>query len=156
MPEQRISAVLTPADLDTILESINIIKQKLPFLLTLTADERRALPKAGDKNRAFVLKALEVAVQNPTILPGIFSVEEMKKDVELGPPLQSILLAVARLEEMLNDTIAVVNGEAYSAALSVYNYARASGKDAALQGTVEELGKVFSKKARATAAKPTA
>lgn len=156
MPEQRISAVLTPADLDTILESINTIKQKLPFLLTLTNDERRALPKAGDKNRAFVLKAMEVAVQNPTILPGIFSTEEMKKDVELGAALQGVALAISQLDEMLNDTTAVVNGEAYSAALSVYSYARASGKDASLQGTVEELGKVFSKKARATAAKPTA
>lgn len=156
MPEQRISATLTSTDLDAIRESINIIKHKLPFLLTLTNDERRGLPKAGDRNRAFVLKALEVAEQNPTILPAIFSVEEMKKDVELGAALQSVVFAIGQLEETLNDTAAVVNGEAYSAALSVYNYARASGKEASLQGTVEELGKIFSKKPRASAAKPSA
>ena len=94
-------------------------------------------------------------MQTLAILPDICSVEETKKDVELGAALPGIQFAIGQLGEMLNDTTAVVNGEAYSAALSVYTYARASGKDASLQGTVEELGKVFSKKARANRAKPT-
>lgn len=37
------------------------IKQKLPFLIDLIAEERKSLPKMGDKSRAFVSKALEVA-----------------------------------------------------------------------------------------------
>jgi hypothetical protein len=37
----------------------------------------------GDKSRAFVSKALEVARQNPDFLPRSFDLDEMKRDVEL-------------------------------------------------------------------------
>jgi hypothetical protein len=54
----------------------------LPVLIDLTTKERRALTKMGDKSSAFVIKALEVAKQNPDFLPRAFNVEEMRKDVE--------------------------------------------------------------------------
>jgi len=38
--------------------------------------------------------------------------------------------------------------------LAVYNYAKASGSEAALAGAVEELGKLFVKKPAASAARP--
>lgn len=52
-----------------MLQAIATIKEKLPFLVDLSADDRKTLPKMGDKSRAFVSKALEVAAQNPEFLP---------------------------------------------------------------------------------------
>lgn len=54
MAQNRISASLSTSDRDAVLAAITQIRQKLPFLIDLTADERRALPKLGDKSRAFV------------------------------------------------------------------------------------------------------
>jgi hypothetical protein len=83
MTTNRISAALTQADREAVMTAILTLKSKLPFLVDLTADERKALPKMGDKSRAFVTKALEVATQNPDFLPRAFDLDEMRRDVEL-------------------------------------------------------------------------
>lgn len=153
MNENRISATLSQADVDAILNAIKSIKEKLPFLVNLTVDERRALNKPGDRSRNFIDKAMEVATQNPDILPRLFNVEEMRKDIELSQRLQPILLALSQLQEVVDSTAAVINSEAYAAALSVYGYAKAAGKAAALQDTLDELSKRFSRKSPATSPK---
>ena len=56
--------------------------------MDLTPEQRKSLPKMGDKSQAFVNKALEVATQNPDFLPGSFDLEEMKRDVELGSDME--------------------------------------------------------------------
>jgi hypothetical protein len=78
----------------------------------------------------------------------------MRKDLELFNALQPILLALSQLQDMVEDTALTANAEAYSYALAVYNYAKASGTEAALAGAVEELGKLFVKKPAASAARP--
>ncbi len=153
MNENRISASLSQTDVDAILGAIKTIKEKLPFLLNLTVDERRALNKPGDRSCNFVDKALEVAAQNPDILPGLFNIEEMRKDIELSQKLQPILLALSQLQEVVDNTAAVVNSEAYAAALRVYGYAKSAGKAAALQDTLDDLGKHFTRKPAASASK---
>jgi len=49
-----------------------------------------------------------------------------------------------------------VGSEAYAAALLVYNYAKASGKGAGLDGVVDELGKRFARKSSQGAPPPIA
>ncbi len=64
------------------------------------------------------------ATQNPDFLPRAFNIEEMRKD-----------------------------SEAYSAALTVYNYAKSSPSGTALEGVAEELGRRFARKPRQTETK---
>lgn len=153
MPD-NISATLSIATRDEILANINTIKQQLPFLIDLTTDERRALTKMGDKSSAFVTKALEVATQNPDFLPRSFSVEEMRKDVELMQMLQPILMVVNQLQDLVEDTYMQVGSEAYSAALTIYSYAKNSPSGSALEGVAEELGRRFARKPRQPDNKP--
>ena len=148
MPENRINATLSPADRDAVLAAIETIKQKLPFLVDLTPDERRTLPKMGDKSRAFVSRALDVAAQSSDFLPRSFDVDEMRRDVELADALQAITISLMRLSEMVDDTATAVGSEAYSGALVVYQYARQSGQGAALDGLLDAMGQRFARKAR--------
>src|SRR5438132_10169395 len=70
---------VTPSfDEQGIMTAIETIRQKLPFLLNLTPAERKGLAKLGDKSRAFVLKAVDVATQNPETLPGTHSIEDVR------------------------------------------------------------------------------
>ena len=69
MTQNRVRATLAPADRDAVLNSIAAIREKLPFLIDLTADKRNEIVKLGDKSRAFVTKAFEVASHNPDLLP---------------------------------------------------------------------------------------
>jgi hypothetical protein len=152
----RISAKLTYSDRAEILDAIHLIKTKMPFLTSMTAEERKTLNKMGDRSQAFVTKALEVARQNPDILPRSFNLEEMRLDVELFESMYAIVAAFAQLEGMLDDTYKLVGSEAYSAALKVYNYAKASGDEAGLAPAIEELGQRFARKQKKEKAQPAA
>jgi hypothetical protein len=149
-----VSATLTAADRAEVMNAITTIKDKLPFLMSLSVEEHKARPKMGDKSRAFVSKALEVAAQNPDFLPRSFNLDEMRKDIELYEALYPIVLAVTQLQELLNDTHVAIGSEAYAAALQVYTYAKASGKGSNLDAMVDELGQRFARKTRK--AKPQA
>jgi hypothetical protein len=139
-----ISATLSTADRLAIAQSVTTIRERLPFLVDLMSNERSALPKMGDKSRAFVGKALEVASQNSEFLPRSFEVEEMRKDLELYDDLASLLMTLAQLQDLVDDTCLVVGSEAYSAALTVYNYAKTSGQNAnGLEPLVKEMKQRF-------------
>jgi hypothetical protein len=152
MPENRVSAQLGEAERQAVFAAIQTIRQKLPFLIDLTPEERRALPRFGDKSRGFVEQALQVAEQNPDILPRTFDVGEMRNDVELYAALSSVQTAFSQLNELLEDTVMEVGSEAYAAALLVYQFARAAGKGAALDAAVDGLGQHFARKSRSAPA----
>ena len=152
MPDNRISASLGEADRQAVLDAVNTIRQKLPFLIDLSPEERRSLPRMGDKSRGFVAQALEVATLNPDILPRSFDTAEMRKDVELLSALSPVMTALAQLSELVEDTYMAVGSEAYTSALLVYQYARAAGKGSALDGALDALGQRFARKSRATPA----
>ncbi|MEQ9553231.1 MAG: hypothetical protein RIM23_26865 [Coleofasciculus sp. G3-WIS-01] len=143
-----ISATLTPEQREAVMQAVATIKTNLTFLVDLSPEERKSLPKMGDKSRAFVTKALEVATQNPDFLPRSFDIEEFRKDVQLSETLYPLLLAIAQLHELLDDTYLAVGSEAYTAALQVYNYAKASGNVGGLDTLIEEMGQRFARKSR--------
>lgn len=146
MSDNRVSASLSKEDREAVIAAFNTIKAKLPFLIDLTKEERVALPKMGDKSRAFVTKALEVATQNPDFLPRSFDIDEMRKDTELFEAMYPIMLVSSQIHELIEDTVMEVGSEAYAAALVVYNFAKASGKGAGLDGVVDEMAKRFARK----------
>jgi hypothetical protein len=155
MPDNRVSAELSEADQQAVLAAIETIRQKLPFLIDLTPEQRRSLPKMGDKSQAFVSKALAVAQHNSNFLPRSFSVEEMARDVTLAEALQPIMVSLTRLQEQLEDTCTEVGSEAYMAALVVYQYGRTSGDGESLETLLDDMGQRFARKSRSAPAPAT-
>jgi hypothetical protein len=148
MADNRISASFSQSDRLAVMQAIATIREKLPFLVGLTIEERKSLPKLGDKSRAFVARALEVGTQNPDFLPRSFDLYEMRRDVELFEALYPVLLSLTQLQELVDDTVMAVGSEAYAAGLIVYNYAKASGKGTGLDAVVDEMGRRFARKPR--------
>jgi len=146
MPENRVSANLSQADQKAVLEAIQTIREKLPFLIDLTPEERRKLPKIGDTGHNFAAQALTVATQNSGILPRAFDLDEFQRDVELLASLRPIVVAITQLQELLDDTYLEVGSEAYAAALAVYSYAKASDKGAALDSLLAGMAQRFARK----------
>lgn len=143
MPTNRVSVNLSAVEQQEVMTAIATIRQKLSFLIPMSPEERRATVRLGDRNRAFVRKALEIAAQNPEFLPRSFDLEEMRHDLELFDALQPMLLALTQLQELIDDTAVAAGGEAYSAALEVYRYAKANGTVAGLDNLVEAMGQRF-------------
>ncbi|MGC1376982.1 MAG: hypothetical protein WA821_12195 [Anaerolineales bacterium] len=148
MNTNPIDATLSPEDQAAVLAALATIEEKLPFLIDISPEQRISLPKMGDKSRAFVSMAAEVATQNPDFLPRSFDVDEMRRRVALFEALQPIALRLTRLQELVDDTQLAAGSEAYTAALTVYNYARNSGKGQALDTVVDEMSRRFARKAR--------
>jgi hypothetical protein len=62
-------ANLSQTDRDEILNLINIMREKLPFLKDLTAEERRNMSGMGNSNRAFAGKVLPLTFVVPPNYP---------------------------------------------------------------------------------------
>jgi hypothetical protein len=108
MPDNRVSANLGEAERQHVLAAIETIRQNLPSLIDLTPEERRSLPRMGDRSRGFVAQALKVATLNPGILPLSFDVGEIRNDVGLYSTLSSVSSPTRskKLDEELPEDIA--------------------------------------------------
>ncbi|MBD2462021.1 hypothetical protein H6G89_13280 [Oscillatoria sp. FACHB-1407] len=144
MPYQNISATLSDADLQQIKTAFATIQDKLPFLITLTTEERRRLLKMGDKSLAFVNTSLTVAQTNRDILPASFDIDEFSRDYQLVTALTELMFSLRQLSEQVDDTLLAVGSETMSSSLNVYDYVKmAAKKRPGLKAIAEQLGERF-------------
>jgi len=144
MPYQNIQASLSDTDLQAIKAAVATIKQKMPFLIALTPEERRSLMKMGDKSLAFVTKSLTAAQSNPEILPGSFDLQGYVQDVALVTSLSEILTLLEQVTEQVDDTVLAVGAEAMTSSRTVYDYVKTAAKTTpGLKSTAEQLGERF-------------
>lgn len=143
MTSNYVSATLSLQDRDEIMSAIALIRDRLPFVIDVAPKLKKSMPKMGDKSRAFVQKALDVAIQNPDFLPRSFDILELQRDVELFEKIYPLAMAIAQLQADLDDTLAAVGSDAFTAALQVYRHAKAHGDGSGLDALVEELGQRF-------------
>lgn len=112
-----------------------------PYLVPVTPDERRSIPKMSDKTVAFVTKALSYAISNPQFGPQFLNVKELQNDVDMVSSLHEMETAVLVLESLLHDTIIAAGSDAYIAALSYYASVQTAAKNnvPGAQAIVDEL-----------------
>jgi len=155
MNNDLVKGELSADQQNAVLGLIGQIQSLLPFLIDLNADERRALPKLGDKSRAFVDQGLMLAVQNPGILPRSFDLDEYQRDVTLVRQLEPLVLALAQLQGRLEDTFLAAGSDAYSQTLLVYQAAKLAGKNGALEQHLDGLSRRFARKSTSSTTQAT-
>ena len=153
MTANTVNATLSTADQDAVMAAITTIRQKLPFLIDLTLDDRKTLVKFGDKSEAFVRKAIEVAALNPKMLPVSFDLEEMRRDAQLFDNLAPIRLAIDQLQKQVDDTAMKAGSQAYASARTVYACTKSSG-GAALETAAGQLRQRFARKTNGVSTAP--
>ena len=144
MAYQNITGSLSPEDMQQIKAALQTIQKKLPFLITLSTEERRRLFKMGDKSLAFVNNSITAAQSNADILPASFDIQEFVRDYQLAATLTELLIALRQLSEQVDDTLLAVGSEAMSSSLTVYDYVKtAAKKTPGLKSLAEQLGDRF-------------
>ncbi|MEH1869690.1 MAG: hypothetical protein V7K69_32480 [Nostoc sp.] len=144
MAYQNIAASLSPQDIQEIKAALQTVQKKMPFLITLSNEERRKLVKMGDKSLAFVNNSITAAQSNREILPATFDVEELVQDYQLAAALTELLTSMQQLTEQVDDTLMAVGSEAMTSSLTVYDYVKtASKKTPGLKTVAEQLGERF-------------
>src|ERR1051325_5422120 len=114
MNASKVIATLSQADQETVLTAIAAIRQKLPFLIDLTTAERQSIVKLGNKSHLFVKKAVDVATQNPGVLPTAIGVEDLRNGVQLFESLTTIKIAIDQLQKQIDDTTMQAGSDAYA------------------------------------------
>lgn len=149
MSIDRISAKLNEDAFARINASFDQIIADLPFLVDLTNEQKKALPKFGDKSVAFVNKTLEFAKEHSDVIPARLPMEEFAIDVDLYNLLFMINQKAKNLSDQINDTYLQVGAEAYSTALAVYANLQ-TNKDLfdGSEQVLDELSKRFIQKSK--------
>ncbi|HYX30150.1 MAG TPA: hypothetical protein VE863_16530 [Pyrinomonadaceae bacterium] len=144
MPYQNIDASISAADLQDIRNAFATIKTKLPFLVALTVDERKATFKTGPNSLSFVQNCLAAAKNFPQILPPSFDVDAFERDVDLVAALTELNTDSESLNSQIDDTRLAVGGEAMEEATQVYKLAQVAAKTVpGLKAVVDQLNERF-------------
>lgn len=144
MSNPNISASITPAQKTTIKSNVAAIAVILSFLTSLTPKQRKTFFKMGTKSVSFVQFALQVAQNNPQILPSGFNVSEFAKDVTLSADLLELQTVVLPLAEGISDTLLQVGTEAIAQANKVYGLVKIAAKtDANMKAIAQQLGERY-------------
>jgi hypothetical protein len=127
--ENTVSIQIKPEDLNKVIGLLGEVQTILkPYLIALTPEDRKELPKMSDKTTPFVEKALEYAKSNPEFAPAYLNINELSIDVKAVSDLTSVARPVEMLNDNLNDTILLSGSEAYTAALTFYNSIKQAAK----------------------------
>lgn len=144
--QNRIDAVLTPERAAQIVEILRGFRTELSFLVDLSQDDIRSLPKMGDRGLPFVMDSLTLGEQDDSFLPRSFDIEKMRRDVALLQQLPAVITAAEHFLELVKDTLILVESDAFAAALEIYAAAQRSGKGEALTASLKAMGNRFDRK----------
>jgi hypothetical protein len=129
MTENRISISIPSAVYNEAVQKLHDLQSLLqPYLIALTPEDRRFLPKMGDKSSAFVAKSLDYAESNASLLPSFIDVSEWRKDNSANTQTTALLRLAKQLSDTLDDTAMLTGSENYTAALGFYNNVKQATK----------------------------
>lgn len=144
MSYQNIDASLSAADMQAVKDAFADVLKKLPFLINLSAAERKTILKTGPDSLSFVQNALTAALGNPTIFPASFDKDGFKRDVELFAAMTELQTLAESVSSQMDDTRMAVGGEAMQGAVQTYNYVKAAAKTTpGLKPVADQLGERF-------------
>ncbi|GAC1622575.1 MAG: hypothetical protein NVS9B10_06680 [Nevskia sp.] len=112
MPDQAVTDIRA---------AIALIRERMPFLLTMTPTERRELPRLGEKSIGFDEKLEVHSHSNPEFLPSFMKIEEVDKDRALRRQMLQVEGLLSTLVEAVSDTLAIIGSEIWRADLAYYN-----------------------------------
>jgi hypothetical protein len=142
----NINATLSAANVQAIKDAFATVTANLPFLVTLSPDERKSLFKAGPDSVSFINNCLSAAQNHTAIFPNSFDTSAFEKDVDLFSQLTELQTLVDSLSSKIDDTRLAVGGESMQQATQVYEYVKTASKTTpGLKPVAEQLGERFQK-----------
>jgi len=120
----RIVSGLTDQDVTELSDMIEALKAKFGFLITLTAQDRRELPKMGERSIGFEEKCATHMLMNPEFLPGFVSLDDLQEDRTLRAHLLKCFVPLQALCAAMEDTLMAVSSDIWLADLAYYHNAR--------------------------------
>ena len=150
--QNKVSAALAAQALTNILAAYATIKTNLPFLISLSDDDRAHLPHIGDKSAEVLNQTLLFVAQFPEAIPATFSIPELQKDGALFTPFETVVMASAESNQLISDTDLALRSDLLLAILDVYAFAKANNRNGAYDSYVNYMKGHFARPRIAKAA----
>ncbi|MEO7325440.1 MAG: hypothetical protein ABIW82_11490 [Dokdonella sp.] len=146
--QNLVSMNLTNDQLTAVDAALAALETNLSEMVALTADQRRTMPRMGDKSEAFCRQTLSLLALNPQIVNPNLGLGGAVADLVALDALRPRLQRLTRLSERGADTQAALGSDVMAAALQGYGLLRLSGRDQGLEALRASLGTRFAKKPR--------
>jgi len=153
MPGENLVSINVPAETWTEIRDLATqLGSKLgTIVVALSAEQKKALPKANTRLMPFVNKMVAHTETNPEIVPAYVSLDELKIDVKAGNALTEISNILSQTMGPLADTITLCGSEAYQACLKIYGHVKelAKANVPGMQAILDDLKVYFLKSSKA-------
>ncbi|MGV3533226.1 MAG: hypothetical protein ACO1QR_12710 [Chthoniobacteraceae bacterium] len=149
----QIDVTLTAEQEASIIAAMDTLEAALPFLVSLTPDDRQRLFKLGARSEGFVAEALSAAQQYADYLPPAVGVAQLQRDLALRQTLLPIVQRARVIYTKLNDTWMLAGADAMQTATAIYRVLRAQ-RGEGLDVTVNTLKQRFDRSTPTTTPEP--
>jgi len=144
----NITVTLSAADKAAIKQKVQdilaILMASGTTIINLTQEERRSLPKMGNKRYAFVKRLIQAVNENLSHIPSSYNVPALEQDFLGFDDLNEIRIPVMQMLEKISDTQLGAGTEANKAALKGKELLEAANRDnPGLDDVVSELQEFF-------------
>jgi hypothetical protein len=153
MTKNRVSASLTETDKAAVLEAIMEAKEKMPFLINLSGQERHRSRKMGPRSVEYVNLSLQGSRSFASLIPSTIDLDEFSRDVTLVNQLLAIRIEVESLLEGIDDTMVAAGADAMQYADLVYSYLKTGSRsNAGVKSITADIAKRFLRRSKTTEA----
>jgi hypothetical protein len=138
--------IIPAAVLQQAQQHLDALKTLLgPYLISLTPEERKTLPRMADKTVAFVTKTADYATTTPAFVPPFVELAELTQDATGVAALTPLRQQLEQLALDTDSTVMVAGSEAYATALTVYANIKflAKNKQPGAQAAYDDLSVRF-------------
>jgi hypothetical protein len=146
--ENKINFVIPDEVIINVTQKLNEVAAALqPYLIALSPEERRTIPKMSDKTMPFVEKTLEYCETAPQFAPPYLDRQALYGDMKVTQQLTPLYRTVKAVHDGLDDTVMEAGGESYINALGYYNSVKQAAKMdvPGAKSIYEDLSKRFEK-----------
>ena len=112
---------ITPAQKTAILAKIAELAALFTWTIGLSDDERRTLPKLGDKTAGWDEKIAGYMASRPELVPSYVDTTTLTQNRQVWRDLGDLKRALADITQRLDDTDMKVGSQVYKPDLAIYN-----------------------------------
>ena len=149
MSQHLISLTLSDNDLIEIDAALKTLEDHFAGFLVLSPEERRTIPKMGDKTEAFCRQTLTVATQNTQAIPANLDIVDAQADLATLDKLRPRLHRLRELLSRAEDTDMALGSDIYSFSLDAYASLKIAGKGTGLETLRQAMSIRFNRGAKA-------
>ena len=127
MPENKSAVPIPQTVIDDVKKKVQeAINALAPYTVPLSEEERRDIPKMGQKTIGFVNKVNDYLVVNPQFVPPYMTADALKTDIGNYNAANPAWMAANQLATILSDILLLSGSEAFTGSLQYYNQVKMS------------------------------